>query len=148
MLILDETLERVLVLTKLRGPTFLLGKDNFPGGHVNEGETPEEGAKRETGEEANVFVKKDAVVVLVKHTVNETNELYTYATAVPNKDFEAFSSMTDEPLRMETIKSYLAGLALDPALAAPDLPELISNGVELLTVELARHHQPAVSIGM
>ena len=138
MLLVDEELNRVLVLTKLRGPKFLLGKDNFPGGHVDEGETPEEGAIRETGEEANVFVGKDASIVLIKHTVNETNELYTYAAAVPNKDLDGFKSMTDEPLRIEEIKPYLASLTLDPDRAAPDLPELIKKGIELLGVEMAR----------
>ena len=141
MLIVDEKINRALVLTKLRGPKFLLGKDNFPGGHIDEGETPEQGAIRETGEEANVFVGKDAAVVLIKHTINETTELYTYAAAVPSKDFEAFKSMTDEPLRIEAIKPYLASLALDPDRAAPDLAELINKGVNLLTAELARRNQ-------
>ena len=148
MLVVDEELNRALVLTKLRGPKFLHNKDNFPGGHVDEGETPEQGAIRETGEEANVFVGKDAPVVLIKHAVTDTTELYTYAAAVPSKDFEAFQSMTDEPLRIEAIKPYLALLAIEPERAAPDLAELISKGVELLGAELALRHQPDVSMGM
>lgn len=148
MLVVDESLTRALVLTKLRGPSFLIGKDNFPGGHVDEGETPEQGAVRETGEEANVFVGKDAPVVLIKHTVTDKTELYTYAAAVPSKDFDAFQSMTDEPLRIEQVKPYLALLAIEPERAAPDLGARISKGVELLGIELARRHQPDASMGM
>lgn len=148
MLVLDEAMERALMLTKLRGPKFLHGKDNFPGGHVDDGETPQEGAVRETGEEANVFIPEDAPIVLIKHTVTETTELYTYAAVVPNKDFDAFKSMTDEPLRIETLKPYLALLAMEPERAAPDIADLIIKGVELLGLEIAKRHQPDVSIGM
>ena len=140
MLVMDETLSRALVLTKLRGPSFLINKDNFPGGHIEEGETPEEGAIRETAEEANVQIT-DSPVVLLKHLVTEKSELYTYAASVPNKDFEAIQSMTEEPLRIVNVESYLALLALEPERAAPDITELITKGIDLLGVELAKRNQ-------
>lgn len=145
MLVLNEALTHALVLTKLHGPAFLLGKDNFPGGHIEPGETPKQGAIRETEEEADVQIG-NSPVVLLNHMTNEKSELFTYATAVPQQVFESFKSMTDEPLRIEEIKPYLAALVLNPEKAAPDLLVLIPKGVELLAQEMALKQTPTPSV--
>lgn len=135
MLVLNEALTHALILTKLHGPAFLHGKDNFPGGHIEPGETPEQAAIRETAEEANIQVGTSPVVLL-NHMVAEKSELFSYATAVPQSVFEAYQSMTDEPIRVEEIKSYLASLVIDPEKAAPDIAQLIQKGVTLLSPTL------------
>ena len=76
MLVMDETLSRALVLTKLRGPSFLINKDNFPGGHIEEGETPEEGAIRETAEEANVQINLGQAILGYTETATKTDSKY------------------------------------------------------------------------
>lgn len=137
MVVFDQELQRVLVLTKLHGPAFLLNKDNFPGGHIEDGETPQEGAIRETMEETNVQTK-GSTVVLLRELVTEKSVLHTFAASVSNQEFEAFQSTTDEPLRIEVVTSYLASLALEPERAASDVPSMIQRGIELLAIERAQ----------
>ena len=145
MLVMDDTLSRALILTKRRGPSFLIGKDNFPGGHIEPGKTPMDGAIRKTAEEANIDAT-GAPVILVKHLILEKSELYTYATCVPAEVFDGFKSMTDEILRIEAVKPYLAMLAMDPERAAPDILGIIGEGIVLLGHELNKRSNIVVSL--
>jgi predicted NUDIX family NTP pyrophosphohydrolase len=44
---MDEYRAHILLLIKQKGPAFLLGKDNFPGGKLEEGEDPSRAVIRE-----------------------------------------------------------------------------------------------------
>jgi 8-oxo-dGTP pyrophosphatase MutT (NUDIX family) len=50
-------LDEVVLLRKLWGPIHIVGKLTGPGGHMAEGETPEEAMRREFAEEAAVDVR-------------------------------------------------------------------------------------------
>lgn len=128
MLVLNDELTHGILLTKLHGPLFLRNKDNFPGGHIEPKESPELAAIREVKEETGVEVK-DVPIVLLQHKIMDTSELYTYAACVPNEMLRQAQSRTDEPVRIEELKTYLATLAIEPARAAVDVKDIIESAL-------------------
>ena len=52
----DPVRDLVVGLLKQKGPEFLLGKITFPGGRLEDGESPEEGASREMREETGLDI--------------------------------------------------------------------------------------------
>ena len=46
-IVMEESRAHILLLIKQKGPAFLLGKDNFPGGKLEEGEIPSSAVIRE-----------------------------------------------------------------------------------------------------
>lgn len=72
--------DRVLLIEKKRG--LGAGKINVPGGHIEEGETPEEAAVRETREEVHLHVEElEFVGYLYFHFTNGlTMKGYVYKT--------------------------------------------------------------------
>lgn len=55
-IVMDESRAHILLLIKQKGPAFLLGKDNFPGGKLEEGEIPSSAAIREVLDTLHTFV--------------------------------------------------------------------------------------------
>lgn len=60
MVVADLETGFVVGLTKQKGPQHLLGKLTFPGGKMEEGESPEQASSREILEEAGITVAQDA----------------------------------------------------------------------------------------
>lgn len=68
LVVIDPASGHAIGLTKKKGPAFLHGKLTFPGGKLEKGETPEQGASRELLEEAGVHVApEDWKPVYVDH---------------------------------------------------------------------------------
>lgn len=132
MAVFNEDLTGVLILTKLHGPTFLIGKDNFPGGHVESGETPDESAVREIEEETGIIID-DAPVVCLQNKIGDDWELHTYAACVSDDVLKSAKQLTDEPIRIVNVKAYIERLILEPEIAAHDIKDLVLAGVEKFT---------------
>ena len=62
--VLDQEREHVVLLTKTKGPAFLVGKDNFPGGKMEPGESPAQAAIREVREETGLLIPEDNIALL------------------------------------------------------------------------------------
>ena len=126
----SNDLKNVVVLTKLRGPEFLIGKDNIPGGHIEDGETPEFAALRELKEETNLDAP---TATKIAYKSWDGGELHTFVTRT---DLSQLQSSTDEPVRIEDINQYMAHLVLNPETAAPDIPDLITKGLKAIFPEV------------
>ena len=142
-IVFNDTLSHVLLLTKLSGPAFLKGKDNYPGGHVEPGETAQEGAARELEEEAGLKVESSSF-----HSVTTlefpNGKVDVFAAAIPDALFKTYQSLTSEPIRSEAVEAYLALSALDPQRAPPDVPTNMALARDVLkAVQLSR--QPVSS---
>lgn len=120
---MDVSRERILLLTKMKGPAFLLGKDNFPGGRLEPNEKTEAAAIREVMEETNVRIEPHAIALLkTRHLHHDT--LHTFVALVPQQELEKAQTMEAEPVRVERIDSILAHWALHPETVASDVPAL------------------------
>ena len=82
---------------KQKGPAFLLGKDNFPGRKLEEGEIPSSAAIREVLEETNVRIAPDAIALL-KCNQNNDNTLHTFVATVPLAELKQARTRTLIPL--------------------------------------------------
>ena len=124
----DLEAEHVAVLTKDRGPSFLIGKDNFPGGHLEPGEDDQTAARREFEEETSLALQREQLV-LISHKIMPTSELFTFAARVPYEELITVRTTTSEPVRVENVKAYQARLALEPAMAGPDVGESLTLAI-------------------
>lgn len=131
---MDESRAHVLLLIKQKGPSFLLGKDNFPGGKLEAGESPASAAIREVFEETNVRIATDAIALLKSKTV-DGNTLHTFVATVSLIELRNAKTMETEPVRVATIKHALAHWALHPESAAPDVPMLVQSALNTLDCE-------------
>lgn len=122
--VLDEEREHVVLLTKTKGPAFLVGKDNFPGGKMEPGESPAQAAIREVHEETGLLVPKDSIALL--HEEGDAGyRLYTLVAVVPHRVLVTATSMEEEPVRVQAIASALQQWRENPESAAPDMPALL-----------------------
>ena len=91
-IVMDESRAHILLLIKQKGPAFLLGKDNFPGGKLEEGEIPSSAAIREVLEETNVRIAPDAIALL-KSKAENGNTLHTFVATVPFDELKRAQTM-------------------------------------------------------
>ncbi len=122
--VLDEEREHVVLLTKTKGPAFLVGKDNFPGGKMEPGETPAQAAIREVHEETGIRIP-EASIALLHEEGDAGYRLYTLVAVVPRSVLQMATSMEDEPVRVQAIASALQQWREAPQRAAPDMPVLL-----------------------
>lgn len=123
-ILLDEEREHVVLLTKTKGPAFLVGKDNFPGGKMEPGENPCEAALREVHEETGVRIPVQSIALL--HDEGDAGyHLYTLVAVVPREVLLTATTMEEEPVRVQAIASALQQWRDAPQSAAPDMPMLL-----------------------
>jgi 8-oxo-dGTP pyrophosphatase MutT (NUDIX family) len=126
-IIFSPDLMHAVVLTKLHGPAFLLGRINFPGGHIEEGETPAQAASRECKEEADLTIPVQDWS-LVRHVVFKDAELFTYCAICA--DIFSAKSMTDEVIEVRMLPAALAEALQFPERYCPDFLSLVAGAVE------------------
>ena len=140
-IVMDESRAHILLLIKQKGPAFLMGKDNFPGGKLEDGETPAYAAIREVLEETNVRITPDAIALL-KSKAENGNTLHTFVATVPFDELKRAQTMETEPVRISTVKNALAHWALHPDSAAPDVPVLVQYALNTLDNDVLNMPSP------
>lgn len=134
MLVFSEDLSEVVLLTKKKGPAFLLGKLTGIGGKLEPGEDALTAAIREMKEETGLDISKD------KWTFVSVNEgpAYRLDTFTAVGDIRSAKTNFDEevvePVSVHKVADILAAGTLAPDTIAPDL-------VELIHLALAEHNK-------
>ncbi len=124
--VLDEEREHVVLLTKTKGPVFLVGKDNFPGGKMEPGESPFQAAIREVREETGLHIPEQSIALL-REEGDAGYRLYTLVAVVPRSVLFTATTIEEEPVRVEAIASALQQWHDKPESAAPDMPVLLAK---------------------
>lgn len=115
--VLDLNTGFVVGLTKKKGPAFLLNKVTFPGGKVEDGETPEQAAHREMQEETGIDVPVSAFKVF--EVVEGPAYTLTKLVALSSKVLYA-RAMEDEPVWHLAYARHLEYSLNQPDQYAPD----------------------------
>lgn len=123
----DPSLEYVVGITKKRGPAFLLGRVCFPGGHVEEGETPAEAVAREMREETDVDIPQ-AAWQQTDFVAGDGYELTTFAAVSP-RVFQA-RAQEDEPVWQLRVASHREYARRQPDCYAPDFLDSLACALQ------------------
>ncbi len=94
VIVFNDTLNRVLLVKKVRGPKFLIGKWTAIGGKVEDGETPAAAASRELAEEAGV---QDVDIRLVA-VIDRGADAVCHIHCAFARDFYEYDTRTDEDI--------------------------------------------------
>lgn len=128
VVVLSKNLIKVLVLLKLHGPAFLKGKYNFPGGKIEEGETPAQAASRELKEEAGVDIPAESLIFVSHKVFGGDSELYTFC-AVSNEALKA-QTLTDERIELFYVDTLMGNVIRAPNQYCPDFLSLLAASIE------------------
>lgn len=140
MLVFSEDLSEVLLLTKMKGPAFLIGKLTGVGGKLEAGETALDAAIREFFEEAGLTIPAEKwLPVAVADTEHYRLDTFT-ATGDIHEARTNFNEAIVEPVSIHKVADILAAHCLAPDTIAPDLKELI-----LKSLAVHNQHQQAPS---
>jgi 8-oxo-dGTP pyrophosphatase MutT (NUDIX family) len=129
LVVADEPTGHVIGLTKLRGPAAVVGKINFPGGKVEEGESVYEAAQRELKEETGLLVPKDSWHVFA---VNSAAGFKITALLAQSSKVLYARTAEDEPIWHLSIKEHLAYSQKQPAQYAPGFHALLEMALSHL----------------
>jgi 8-oxo-dGTP pyrophosphatase MutT (NUDIX family) len=116
-------------ITKKKGPSFLLNRITFPGGKLEEGETPAVAASREMREETGLTIAEGAWIPLkvVRGKDYELTVLVAHCSTV----FHA-RQWEEEPVWHLHCPSHLSYARQQPDQYAPDFIEVLTGALELL----------------
>lgn len=127
VVVFDPSLGHVLGITKLKGPEFLRGKVSFPGGRVEDGESTQLAASRETFEETGLSVPLGDWIQ-VDQLIAADREMTTFA-AVSDKFFCARKCEV-EPVWHLSVSHHQLFAKQQPAQYAPDFLEFLALGLK------------------
>lgn len=97
-----------LVTVQKNRPDWQKGMYNFPGGHVEEGESFETAAIRELHEEANIVIDKEDITKVGIITDNNTFILNVYTITIPESVIrDQIWTMTDEPISIMPVGTFM-----------------------------------------
>lgn len=127
MIVYDAVRNQVVGLLKQRGPEFLIGKITFPGGKLEKGETPEEGASREMLEETGISVPLSAWKFVCRHEV-------MMVLAARSEDVMTARQCEDEPVFVMSVPRQLEYAKKTPGEYSPDFITTLTAALETLSV--------------
>lgn len=103
-LLLDPGKQKVILIRKER-PTWMRGRWNGPGGHIQVGETPYEAVRREFNEETGVDVAPwQLLAVMDVPRVTAVGRATVHFYAAATEDFWKVKSQTDEVVQGFSIR--------------------------------------------
>ncbi len=130
MVVTNAEQDVVVGITKLKGPSFLLKKVTFPGGKMEEGETPEQAASREMLEETSLVIDPGQWQ-LFDTVLGEDYVLYKLAAETPK--VRCARQREEEPVWILDVKPSLEFAAKQPAQYAPDFIPTLQDAMAVLT---------------
>jgi 8-oxo-dGTP pyrophosphatase MutT (NUDIX family) len=133
----DPATRTAVGLIKKKGPAFLINKVTFPGGKLELGETPEDGASREMREETGI----DIPVATWQRVHHHGDEGYSLQVlAVSTEQVRQARQLEAEPVMVLDVDQAAALAVAQPESYAPDFLQVLQES--LLTLGL---DQPAAS---
>lgn len=118
--------ERVALVEKLgRGPSFVAGRANYPGGKQEPGESPEHAALRELQEETGLQVTLENLKPIAFYSRKDDFELMVFAVRLPGAEFEHAHTTTDEVVVKIDVAHLRETAAADPKRYVPDIIQLL-----------------------
>lgn len=127
-LAISENCSKVAIIKKTRGPKGVVGRFNFPGGHVEEGESPAEAAARELAEETGLVVEPWTLIPLAKKTIPDVCVIFSYVAVVP--DVQQALSLTDEVVTVVDIAALMQDCVLNRQAYSADFLVLLALVVD------------------
>jgi 8-oxo-dGTP pyrophosphatase MutT (NUDIX family) len=133
MVVVDPVTASAVGLIKKKGPTFLLNKLTFPGGRIEEGESPRSAATRELFEEAGIHVPESAWT-LAEFRTSADHEMYVLA-ATSCHACEA-RQMEDEPVVLLEPQRHLLRAVVRTEEYAPDFVVVWRAAMKVLNLPM------------
>jgi 8-oxo-dGTP pyrophosphatase MutT (NUDIX family) len=128
----------VVGITKKRGPEFLLNRITFPGGKLEEGESPEQAAARELQEEAGIWVPPQQwLLVESRHADGDT--VHVLAAASDRTLYAR--SREEEPVWHLNIERHLQYCRRQPMQYAPDFEATLRAALDCLHRQAQESYQ-------
>ncbi len=131
MVVIDPATGFTVGITKKKGPAFLLGRVTFPGGKMEDGESPAQAASREMLEETGVSVP-EADWQCIEVRFGDGFELHVLA-ALSRKVLHA-RQLEEEPVWHLAYTRHFEYARRQPAQYAPDFVEVLSGALNALGV--------------
>lgn len=128
--------KRLAVLTKLHGPSMLIGKLNFPGGNVEPGESDIDAAVREYREETGLVLSAEQLVTLGEVGLPGEYRLTVFYTT--SADVDSVRTLTDEEVRVISLDELFITAHKEPEKLSPDLPGWVSYALGHATQSAAQ----------
>ena len=120
----DPVTKLAVLLTKLKGPSFLLNKITFPGGRFELDEDFKEAAAREFYEESGVKTSKSDWSLLFKKEKNESSVYFAvYKSSCIARAKPQESEL--EKVFLGSLKEHELSCHNNPQLYAPDFKEIL-----------------------
>jgi 8-oxo-dGTP pyrophosphatase MutT (NUDIX family) len=127
--VFSRDLQRVVLLLKLKGPDFVIGKINGQGGQMIPGESPAAAASRETKEESNLVVApEDWQLVQV---IERDNAIMTVLCA--RADLSTAKTMESEPIVVLDVSAVRMIAHVNPAAIVSDVLPLVEKAIGILS---------------
>lgn len=129
MVVHDPVRNQVVGLLKQKGPEFLIGKLTFPGGKLEAGETPEEGASREMREETGIDIPVSDWKFVCRHEV-------MMVLAARSEDVIHARQLEEEPVFVMSVPRQLEYARKNSGAYSPDFIGTLTASLACLNGEL------------
>ena len=119
---------QAVIIRKIRGPEGVAFRFNFPGGHIEPGETPEQAAVRELAEETGLTAAESQLVPIAHKGLPGIYDLYVFGLMMDT--VSGAQSLTDEKVSIHPADWLLGDAAVNPRNYGPDFLTLLALAIE------------------
>jgi 8-oxo-dGTP pyrophosphatase MutT (NUDIX family) len=103
--------KRAVILKKMRGPQFLIGKMTMPGGKIDPGEDIFEAASREMKEETNLDISKEDWILF---EIFETDEYILNKLVAVTEHIDNAKQLEEEPVLVINLNEQVKDARKNP----------------------------------